>query len=76
MLYGRHPAHTFAKTQNTPALRALAPDNEVWVSPAVASERGIRAGDLVTLRNQDGIRSLPVRARVTTQRPDPRPHLR
>ncbi len=71
LLYGRHPAHTFAKTQNTPALRALAPDNEVWVASAVASERGIETGDLVTLRNQDGIRSLPVRALVTERiRPD------
>ncbi len=71
LLYGRHPAHTFAKTQNTPLLRSLAEENEVWVAPSVATAKGISSGDRVTLRNQDGVRSLPVKVKVTERiRPD------
>ena len=71
LLYGRHPAHTFAKTQNTPMLRALAPDNEVWVAPAAASARGIGRATSSPSETRTGIRSLPVRVKVTERiRPD------
>ena len=71
LLYGRHPAHTFAKTQNTPTLRALHPENEVWIASTVADDLGVQSGDKVVLVNQDGARSLPVSARATERiRPD------
>ncbi len=35
--YGRMPAHTFGKTTNNPLLFQLAPENQLWVNPLVAS---------------------------------------
>ena len=65
LLYGRHPAHTFAKTQNTPVLFNLYPENEVWLSTAVARGLGIHHADPVYVVNTAGTRSGPVRAKVT-----------
>ncbi len=65
LLYGRHPAHTFAKTQNTPVLFNLYPENEVWVSTRVAERLGIAHTDPVFVVNTEGTRSGPVRAKVT-----------
>ena len=45
LLYGRHPVHTFAKTQNTPLLTELYPENEVWVNESVAAALGFADGD-------------------------------
>ena len=44
LLYGRSPVHTFARTQNTPALHELQPENEVWVNDAVAARLGLKDG--------------------------------
>ena len=65
LLYGRHPAHTFAKTQNTPLLHELYPENEVWVNSARAAQLGFAGGDRVWLVNQDGARTGPVRVKAT-----------
>jgi thiosulfate reductase/polysulfide reductase chain A len=65
LLYGRHPAHTFAKTQNTPVLFNLYPENEVWLSTTVARRLGVRHAEYVHLVNAVGTRSGPVRAKVT-----------
>ena len=40
LLYGRHPVHTFAKTQNTPMLNSLYPENEVWINADAAAGPG------------------------------------
>lgn len=65
LLYGRHPVHTFAKTQNTPLLNELYPENEVWVNEDVATAHGIKEGDYVWLENQDGRSSGPVKVKAT-----------
>jgi thiosulfate reductase/polysulfide reductase chain A len=65
LLYGRSPVHTFGRTQNTPVLHALDPENEVWVNDAAAASLGLRDGERVWVQNQDGVRSGPVRAKVT-----------
>lgn len=65
LLYGRHPLHTFAKTQNTPVLNELYPENEIWINATVAAEQQITNGQYVWVENQDGARSGPVRAKVT-----------
>lgn len=71
LLYGRHPAHTFAKTQNTPLLHELYPENEVWVNSDALAGLGLRHGERVWLRNQDGARSGPIRVKSTQRiRPD------
>ncbi|MFO0584426.1 MAG: molybdopterin-dependent oxidoreductase [Anaeromyxobacter sp.] len=71
LLSGRAPTHTFGRTVNNRLLAEPFPENEVWVNAAVAAslpgfeEKPLRDGDRVVLVNQDGIRSTPVRAKVT-----------
>lgn len=65
LLYGRSPLHTFARTQNTPVLNELEPENPVWISSDLAKERGWKDGDLVWLENQDGAKSGPVKVKAT-----------
>jgi len=71
LLYGRHPVHTFAKTQNTPLLHQLNPENDLWLNAGVAASMGIKDGDKVYLENQDGVRSGPIKVKATQRiRPD------
>ncbi|MCP3976457.1 MAG: molybdopterin-dependent oxidoreductase [bacterium] len=65
LLYGRHPVHTFAKTQNTPLLNELYSENEVWVNEDAASAAGFSSGDEVWLENQDGATSGPIKVKAT-----------
>jgi len=65
LLYGRHPVHTFAKTQNTPLLNELYNENEVWVNADAAAAQGLRDGDRVIVENQDGVRSGPIKVKAT-----------
>lgn len=65
LLYGRSPVHSFSRTQTNPLLLEMAAENEVWVNADVAGRLGLRTGDLVTLRNQDDVRSKPVKVRAT-----------
>jgi thiosulfate reductase/polysulfide reductase chain A len=65
LLYGRHPVHTFAKTQNTPLLSELYPENELWINEAVATQAGLKPADRVLLENQDGARSGPIKLKIT-----------
>jgi thiosulfate reductase/polysulfide reductase chain A len=71
LLYGRHPVHTFAKTQNTPLLHQLNPENDLWLNATVAASMGIKNGDRVYVENQDGVRTGPIKVKVTQRiRPD------
>ncbi|MCP4964437.1 MAG: molybdopterin-dependent oxidoreductase [bacterium] len=65
LLYGRSPVHTFAKTQNTPVLNDIDPENEIWVNVDAAEQLGVKDGDYVMLENQDGARSGPVQVKAT-----------
>ena len=65
LLYGRHPVHTFAKTQNTPLLSEMVPENEVWLNAQAAAEMGIENGQMVRLENQDGVVSTPIKVKAT-----------
>jgi thiosulfate reductase / polysulfide reductase chain A len=65
LIYGRAPMHSFARTQNNATLHGLMPENEVWLHTTPAHELGLRDGDRVRLENTDGVKSLPVRVRVT-----------
>ena len=69
--YGRVPAHTFGRTINNPLLFELMPENAVWINPIAAGEIGVKNGEYIRLKNQDGIVSNRVRVRVTERiRPD------
>lgn len=65
LLYGRHPVHTFAKTQNTPLLSELYPENEVWLNADKAAEMDVANGEYVRLENQDGVLSNPIAVKAT-----------
>jgi thiosulfate reductase/polysulfide reductase chain A len=71
LLFGRSPVHTFSRTQTNPVLAQAMSENEVWVNADVAERAGLRSGDRVRLRNQDGVVSLPVKVKATQAiRPD------
>ena len=71
LVTGRAPVHTFSRTQNNPILHPLMPENEVWVNSATAAKAGLRNGQYVRLRNQDGAVSNRVRVKATQRmRPD------
>jgi thiosulfate reductase/polysulfide reductase chain A len=71
LLFGRAPAHTFGRTTNNRFLSSVFPENEVWVNRKAAralagfEDRPLRTGDRVVLVNQDGVRSNPVKVKVT-----------
>jgi thiosulfate reductase/polysulfide reductase chain A len=65
LLFGRAPVHSFGRTQTNPVLHEMMPENEVWVNANVARRYGLRTGDRVRLKNQDGVLSLPVPVRAT-----------
>ena len=69
--YGRTPAHTGSRTTNNDLLFQLVPENVVWINPLAASQWGLKQGDYVRLKNQDGVVSNRVRIRITERiRPD------
>lgn len=65
LIYGRAPGHSFARTQNNEALHALMAENEAWIHTRVAADLQLAEGDRVLLENVDGVRSSPVRVKVT-----------
>ena len=65
LIYGRHAVHTFSRTTNNPELHELYPENEVWINASKARAMGINNGTYVTLVNQDGVKSPPIKVKVT-----------
>jgi thiosulfate reductase / polysulfide reductase chain A len=70
LLMGRAPTHTFGRTVNNRLLAEPYPENEVWVNADAARAlpglgRPLENGERVWLVNQDGVRSGPVKAKVT-----------
>jgi thiosulfate reductase/polysulfide reductase chain A len=65
LLYGRSPVHSFSRTQSNPILAEAVSENEVWINHRVADQYGLRSGDRVRLRNQDGVLSNPIKVKAT-----------
>jgi len=65
LLYGRAPLHTFAKTQNTPVLSDVYPENELWINEDEAASLGYENGDRVWLENEAGDRTGPISVKAT-----------
>lgn len=71
LLSGRAPLHTFGRTTNNRLLSEPYPENEVWLNEDAAKalagfeERPLASGEKVVLVNQDGVRSSPVRVKLT-----------
>jgi len=71
LISGRAPVHTFSRTQSNPLLADLMAENEVWVNAATARSIGLKNGQRVKLKNQDGVVSNPVKVKATQRiRPD------
>jgi thiosulfate reductase / polysulfide reductase chain A len=71
LLFGRNPVHTFGRTTNNRFLGQIFAENEVWINATAAAalsgfeDKPLKTGDRVVLVNQDGVRSLPVKVKVT-----------
>jgi len=65
LLYGRAPVHTFSKTQSNPLLRDMMNENELWINADIAAKIGLKNGQKVRLRNQDGVLSDPIKVKAT-----------
>jgi thiosulfate reductase/polysulfide reductase chain A len=71
LITGRAPVHTFSRTQSNPLLASLMPENSVWVNGGTAARLGLKNGQVVKLKNQDGVVGQPVKVKVTQRiRPD------
>jgi thiosulfate reductase / polysulfide reductase chain A len=70
-LCGRAPVHSFSRTQSNRLLMDMLSENDVWVNADVAARRGLKSGDYVRLKNQDGVVSNRIRIKATQRiRPD------
>jgi thiosulfate reductase/polysulfide reductase chain A len=70
LLTGRAAPHTFGRTTNNRVLARAYPENEVWINADAAKalpgfSTPLKSGEKVVLINQDGVKSLPVKAKVT-----------
>ena len=65
LIYGRAPVHSFGRTQNNAILDGLMPENEAWISMQAAKVLGVADGQRVVLENQDGVKGLPIKLRIT-----------
>ena len=71
LLVGRASVHTFGRTTNNKVLGEFFEENEIWINTIVAREFELKAGQYITLINQDGIKSSPIKVKVTERiRPD------
>jgi len=65
LIYGRAAVHSFARSENNEVLDALMPENEAWINTKAANDLGLREGERVVTENLDGVKSLPIRVRIT-----------
>ncbi len=65
LLFGRSPVHTFSMTQSNPILQDMIEENEVWINIDIAKQYGIKNGDYIKLKNQDGMVSNKVKVKAT-----------
>jgi len=71
LLFGRAPVHSFSRTQTNRLLSDMMDENVVWVNAASARRLGLKSGDPVRLRNQDGVVSSTIKVKATERiRPD------
>lgn len=65
LLFGRQPVHTFSSTQSNPLLQELVEENELWLNIDIAKSLGIKNGEYVKLKNQNGKISNKVKVKAT-----------
>jgi thiosulfate reductase/polysulfide reductase chain A len=65
LLFGRAPVHTFGMTQTNRLLSDMMDENEIWINIDIAGKYGLKTGDYIKLKNQDGIVSNKVKVKAT-----------
>ncbi len=65
LLYGRAPVHSFSRTQTNRILSDMMPENEVWLNANIAERYGLKSGDYIKLKNQDGVVSNKIKVKAT-----------
>ena len=65
LLFGRAPMHSFSRSQTNRLLTNIMDENEVWVNADIAQRYGLKSGDYVQLKNQDGVVSNKVKVKAT-----------
>ncbi len=65
LLYGRTPVHSFSRTQSNRILMDMVDENEVWINQDIANRYGLKSGDHIRLKNQDGVVSNRVKVKAT-----------
>ncbi|OPZ69118.1 MAG: Polysulfide reductase chain A precursor [bacterium ADurb.Bin478] len=65
LLYGRAPVHSFSRTQSNRLLMDMIGENEVWINQDIASRYGLKSGDFIRLKNQDGVISNRIKVKAT-----------
>lgn len=71
LLFGRAPVHSFSRTQTNRVLMDMMHENELWLNKDAAIRLGLKSGDTVNLRNQDGVLSNSIKLKATERiRPD------
>lgn len=65
LLYGRAPVHSFSRTQSNRVLMDMMNENEVWINTNIAARFGVKSGDYVRLKNQDGVVSNRIKVKAT-----------
>ncbi|MBI3193521.1 MAG: nitrate reductase, partial [Ignavibacteriae bacterium] len=61
----RAPVHSFSRTQSNHILMDMMNENEVWVNIDVATRFGLKSGEYVRLKNQDGVVSNRIKLKAT-----------
>ena len=63
--------HSFSRTQTNRLLSDMMDENVVWLNRTAATRLGLKSGDYVRLRNQDGVLSNRIKVKATERiRPD------
>lgn len=65
LLYGRSPVHSFSRTQSNRILMDMVGENEVWINQDIAGKYGLKSGDFIRLKNQDGVVSNKIKVKAT-----------
>ncbi|HQG45342.1 MAG TPA: molybdopterin dinucleotide binding domain-containing protein, partial [bacterium] len=65
LLYGRAPVHSFSRTQSNRVLMDMLDENEVWINQDIATRWGLKTGDYIRLKNQDGVISNRIKIKAT-----------
>ncbi|MFC2131745.1 molybdopterin-dependent oxidoreductase, partial [Bacteroidota bacterium] len=65
LLFGRAPVHTFSMTQSNRILMDMMDENEVWVNSDIAERYGLKNGEYIRLKNQDGVVSNKIKVKAT-----------